>query len=265
MRVLTVNLWARNGPYAIRERLLRDGVNLLAPDLLALQEVDSGPGDINQAIELFAELGYAVDYERQDGENKATPGIAIAATLPIIERQLIELPHGGAALAVRVNSVSGPLWFCCAKPMPWLPGHEAAREDEVVALDAELTKLALHDAIPPILAGDFDATPDSASMRFLAGLQSLNGRSTFWWDAWQAAGDASPGYTWSSNNPYTAPYPAKHFGRAVHHRRIDYILIGSPFRWVHPVAISSCQITLTNLGSDAASDHYGVFADLALD
>jgi len=264
MRVMTLNLWAREGPYSTRERLLRQGVGLLAPDVLALQEVDAGPGDGNQAEELLGPLGYTVAYERREGEYRADPGIAVASRHPITGRQLIELPNGGAVLAARLGAGGEAWWFCCAKPVPFEPGREGEREVEALALDAALADLAAGDRIPPILAGDFDATPDAASMRFLTGLQSLQGRSTLWWDAWTVAGDGSPGHTWSSDNPYVAPFAAAVFAQPVHHRRIDYILVGSPFRWRPRVVVRSCKVVLTEVGGAAPSDHYGVMADLEL-
>jgi endonuclease/exonuclease/phosphatase family metal-dependent hydrolase len=264
MRVLTLNLWARSGPYAVRQPLLRQGIALLAPDLLALQEVDFGPGTGNQAEDLLAPLGYDIAYERRIGENVADPGIAVASRHPIVGRQLIELPHGGAGVAARIQTSDGPFWFCSAVPMPGWPGFEGQREDEAVALDAAVADLAEGDELPPILAGDFDATPESASIRFLTGQQSLKGRSTVWYDAWAVAGDGSPGYTWSSDNPYVAPFAAAVFAQPVHHRRIDYLFIGSPFRWRPRVVVRSCQVVLTGGSQAAPSDHYGVMADLDL-
>ena len=82
-------------------------------------------------------------------------------------------------------------------------------------------------------------------MRFLTGMQSLQGRSALWWDAWTAAGNQAPGATWSSDNPYVALFAAAIFGQPIHHRRIDYILIGSPFRWQPRVVVRSCQVVLT--------------------
>jgi len=75
---------------------------------------------------------------------------------------------------------------------------EAARERQVVAL----TDLdARHrNALPTIIAGDLNATPQAASMRYLTGLQSLGGRSVCYHDAWAVAGDG-PGYTWTVDNP----------------------------------------------------------------
>jgi endonuclease/exonuclease/phosphatase family metal-dependent hydrolase len=265
MRVLTLNIWARSGPYAIREGLLRRLFGDLAPDLIALQEVDAGPGESNQAEELLEPLGYQVAYERREGENRADPGIAVASRHPIRGQRLIELPHGGAAVAARIDSGGDPFWFCSAVPMPIWPHQEGGREDEVVALDAALTELAAGDALPPILAGDFDATPDAASVRFLTGLQSLQGRSTAWTDAFAVAGNGTPGWTWTSKNPYAAPFAAAVFAQPIHHRRIDYVFIGSPFRWRPRVVVRSCRVALTGTPEAAPSDHYGVLAELDFD
>jgi endonuclease/exonuclease/phosphatase family protein len=94
VRILQLNVWARSGPYATRAGLLRAEVARLTPDLIALQEVDDGPGDGNQAEELFGPLGYTVEYERRDGEYRADPGIAVASRLPLTGRHILELPHG---------------------------------------------------------------------------------------------------------------------------------------------------------------------------
>ena len=265
LRVLTVNIWARNGPYAVRQELLRREIGALAPDLIALQEVDAGPDGSNQAAELLAPLGYTVAYERREGENRADPGIAVASRQPILEQRLIELPHGGAAVAARIDAGGDRFWFCSAVPMPIWPHQEGGREDEAVALDAALTELADGDGLPPILAGDFDATPESASIRFLSGLQSLQGRSTHWADAFALAGNGTPGHTWTSKNPYAAPFAAAVFAQPVHGRRIDYVFVGSPFRWRPRIVVRSCRIALTGTPDAAPSDHYGVLAELEID
>ena len=265
VRVLTLNIWARSGPYKVRADLLRSEVERLAPDLIALQEVEDGPGESNQAEELFGPLGYEVGYEPREGPNRADPGIAVASRHPIVDRRLIELPHGGAAVAGRIEVAGEMFWFCSAVPMGGWPHQEAMREDEVVVLDQTLSELADGDDIPPILAGDFDATPDAASIRFLSGRQSLQGRSTGWRDAWTVAGDGSAGHTWSSDNPYVAPFAEAVFSEPVHHRRIDYVFVGSPFVWRPRVVIRSCQVALKGTADAAPSDHWGVLADLDLD
>jgi hypothetical protein len=58
---------------------------------VALQEVELGPGESNQAEELLGALGYQLCFERRDGEYVGDPGIAITSRLPILDSRLIEL------------------------------------------------------------------------------------------------------------------------------------------------------------------------------
>ncbi len=266
MRVLQLNMWARYGPYADREPRLRQLFAELMPDLIALQEVEVG-GDgthaPNQAAELLRPLGYSVAYTPHPGGKH--PGIAIASRLPLGEPHVAELGHEGVAIAAPVRIGSDNLWFCSAVPLSWLPGREGEREDECVTLDRWLCELAADETLPPVLAGDFDATPDAASIRFLMGQQSLQSRSTFWADAFSLAGDGSPGYTWTTESPYVQPFAEAVFGQPVHHRRIDYVFVGSPIRWKPRVIIRSARVVGRYEGGGAPSDHYGVVADLEVD
>src|SRR5262249_6623629 len=63
LRVLTLNIWNRQGPWEQRVRLIRDGLVALAPDVVSLQEVmrhDALAAD--QAHEIAAGLGYHVAF-----------------------------------------------------------------------------------------------------------------------------------------------------------------------------------------------------------
>lgn len=135
----------------------------------------------------------------------------------------------------------------------------------MVELDRWLTELAAEDSIPPVLAGDFDATPDSSSIRFLTGLQGLNGHNTFWADAFAHGGDGSPGYTFTSDSPYVQPFMEAVFAQPIHYRRIDYVFVGSPIRWKPRLIVTSAQVVGQYVDGGAPSDHYGVLADLELD
>jgi endonuclease/exonuclease/phosphatase family metal-dependent hydrolase len=263
MLVLQLNIWARYGPYADRAPRLRRLFEDLRPDLVAMQEVDSAGDGSNQATELLGDLGYAVAYTPHPGNRH--PGIAVASRGGIAESQVKELGHDGVAIAARIPAGDEGFWFCSAVPLSWLPGFEGEREDECVVLDEWLGELASEDAIPPILAGDFDATPDAASIRFLTGLQSLQGRSTYWADAFALGGDGSPGHTWSTVSPYVQPFAEAVFGEPDHHRRIDYVFVGSPIRWKPRLVIRSATVVGQYEGGAAPSDHYGVLADIELD
>jgi endonuclease/exonuclease/phosphatase family metal-dependent hydrolase len=264
MRVLQLNIWNRAGPYTKRAALLQREIRSLAPDVITLQEVDGTHSDRNQAAELFEPLGYGVRFDPRPGRNDFEWGMAIAARHPLGELTVNELPHGGVAIATQVTIGDQQLTVCSACPLGWWQTQEVQREEECVALDAWLTDLAADEELPPVIGGDFDATPDAASIRFLTGLQSLGGRSTHWIDAFATAGDGSPGDTWSSNNPFMAPSATTTFAQPEHHRRIDYIFVGSPFKWRGRIMIKSASVVLKETDDIAPSDHYGVLADLEL-
>src|ERR671925_792379 len=117
----------------------------------------------------------------------------------------------------------------------WRLDAESARERQVVAL----TDLdARHrGALPTIIAGDFNAMPDAASIRYLTGLQSIGGRSVHYHDAWAVAGEG-PGHTWTVDNPNARSVIDQIVRQPAHRRRVDYVFVGS---WhAHPHA--HCRI-----------------------
>lgn len=265
MRVLQLNIWARYGPYRQREPRLRALFEELLPDLIAMEEVDTSTDHESQAHELLDGLGYEVAYEHREPEQGAGPGLAVASRHPVLDRRIHELGRDGVALAIRIGPEERAFWFCGAVTMAWTPGHEGDREEKVVQLDEWLCELAADDEIPPVLAGDFDATPDTSSIRFLTGLQSLHGRSTFWADAFAHGGDGSPGYTFTSESPYVQPFMEAVFAQPVHNRRIDYVFVGSPIRWKPRLIVTSARVVGQYADGAAPSDHYGVLAELELD
>ena len=117
--------------------------------------------------------------------------------------------------------------------------------------------------LPTIIAGDFSAAPDAASVRFLSGLQSLAGHSVYYHDAWSVAG-VGPGHTWTADNPNAKTVIDQIVRQPGHRRRVDYVFVGS---WpAHPQAC--CAIRVATLAFDQpsegiwVSDHFGVVVDL---
>lgn len=78
----------------------------------------------------------------------------------------------------------------------------ASHERQVAALAAFARGAHERGSFPPLLAGDFNAEPDSDEIRYLTGLHSLGGRSEYWNECWRVAGRASDGITWSNRNAY---------------------------------------------------------------
>lgn len=170
-----------------------------------------------------------------------------------------DVPWCSLAVTVRLPG-EGDLLFITAATS-WRLAAESARERQVVALtdlDARHRR-----ALPTIIAGDFNATPDAASIRYIRGLQSLGGRSVKYHDAWEVAGEGH-GHTWSVDNPNAKSEIGMIVRQPHHRRRVDYVFVGS---WdAHPKAV--CEVRAAALAFDQPadgiwlSDHFGVVADL---
>jgi endonuclease/exonuclease/phosphatase family metal-dependent hydrolase len=74
-------------------------------------------------------------------------------------------------------------------------------------------------------------------------------------DAWEVAGDRSPGHTWSNANP--------HARRDLEpDRRIDYVLVGWPKQGGAGQVVDCRVVGADPVGGVVPSDHYAVVADL---
>jgi endonuclease/exonuclease/phosphatase family metal-dependent hydrolase len=265
LRVVTVNVQNTEG----RPALVTDALRRLAPDLVAFQEV----ADADQLAALLAGTGLhgthqadVLDYTPPYADRYG--GVALATRAPhrvvetVDQRQTDAPDVPWVTLAATVGTELGELLFI-PTTLSWRLDAEAARERQALAL-ADLD--ARHRrALPTVIAGDLNADPDAACIRFLTGKQSLAGRSVHYHDAWAVAGDG-PGHTWDYANPAAAAEIDAVVRQPGHRRRLDYVLVGS---WhAHPNAraeVRSARLILTEAQDGAwASDHYGVCADLAV-
>ena len=245
--VLTLNVWNREGPWPKRLSLIRSWTKRLRPDLIGFQEVV----DADHTEELLSDLGF---YSEWMGTNS---GIAIAARWPIHDRQELWLPgdgdsKGGPALRAKVESPYGTIPLTCATTWFYMAHHGCKRERQMRALN-EFARGRDKNDFPAILVGDFNADPESAEIRYLKGLQSLEGGSAYWCDAWDQAGDGDKGATWSKSNDFAAwaPWP---------NRRIDYIFVAQP-RLDRAGTIEQCSVVCNGRVDGVwPSDHFGVLA-----
>ena len=270
LRVLAINVWNLAGDPR-RTGLLNSAIRRIAPDLVAFEEVVQTP-ERNQLEELLHGTGLHGTHQL-DVVASAPPwierygGSAVATRRPhraaeVIDPRLpdaMDVPWATMAVTVPIPD-EGELLFISASTS-WRLEAESARERQAVAL-AELD--ARHRGpLPTIIAGDFNATPDAASIRYLTGRQSLGGRSVHYHDAWEVAGEG-PGFTWNIDNPNGRSEMDAIIRQPNHRRRIDYVFIGSWY--AHPKA--HCYIKSAALAFDQpidgvwVSDHYGVSVDL---
>jgi endonuclease/exonuclease/phosphatase family metal-dependent hydrolase len=272
LRVLTINVQHDQGDPRRTARLNAE-IQRLAPDLVALQEV-CYPGEWDQLAELVAGTGLAYTthqaavLDRQPPRADRYGGAAVATRWP--HRVVEVLDHPGTpdaswwTLAIAVNLPSAGKQLMIVPTTEWELDAEEARERQ--ALEVTDLDRRHRTALPTIIAGDLNAGPEASSIRYLSGLQSLNGHSVRYHDAWTVAGQG-PGHTWTVDNPVAAVEIDALVGQPGHRRRIDYVFVGSAH--AHPQAVTRV-LAADLVGTQPVdgvwlSDHYGVVADLEVD
>ena len=261
LRILTLNIWNVSGGWRDRREAVLDVLREESPDVVCLQEViDNERG--NQAAWLADSLGgwhWTYDGEPSQAGGGARFGNAVLSRRPIDATTSLRLPYvedPADIQRVAVHARTGGVDVVCTH-LSWQLEDGALRERQAVALAdfaAEVTDLA--STTGPVIAGDLNAEPESNEVRYLTGLASIDGRSTFHWDAWRTAGAGGPGITWSDDNPHAAAENEPN-------RRIDYVLsrlrgttgMGKPLE---------CRVVGDSPRAGVwPSDHFGVVAVLA--
>lgn len=263
LTVLTLNLWNRSHPWDARAALIRAGIEALAPDIIGMQEVMSD-GTHTLAHEVAASLGYHVAYgEAKPLGGGISFGNAALSRWPVAVRDVVPLPGSGtdeqrSVLFSEVTTPAGALPFLVTH-LAWRMHHGFVREAQVEAIAAaiETREPMREDRLPLVLVGDLNARPDATELRFLKGLHALGGRSVHLLDAFELGGEG-PGYTFDgSRNPFAAPMNEPP-------RRIDYVLLRGPDEW-HRGRVHAARVVLDEVVDGvAASDHFGVLAELEL-
>jgi endonuclease/exonuclease/phosphatase family metal-dependent hydrolase len=277
LRVATINVWNKSGPWLSRLSLIRKELERLSPEVVGLQEVlrfrPDGAGDAplttsnDQATEIADGLGFHLAYSvASDYGNGLKFGNAVFSRHPIVEEQSFQLP------GLESGESRSLLYALCDTPhgrlpvfvthLNWKFHHGAVRQRQVAFIAERIAELAPIDGplLPPVLLGDFNAAPDSDEIRYLTGLCAQAGKTVYFADAWLFAGEG-PGYTYDRANDYAvkAREPS---------RRIDYIFVRGPDRQFRGEPMHA-EVAFNEALRTAAepvwpSDHFGVVADLAI-
>ena len=260
LRVLTLNIWNLGGDWRARRQailaVIRDG----EADVVCLQEVVEAH-DKNQAEWLARELGdWSWTWAGEPGYGLADMrfGNAVLARSPITASGSAPLPHvpdereiQRLVVHARVDGVD-----VFSTHLAWQLHDAALRERQVLALTAFVSARTDPDAeVGPVVAGDFNAEPDSSAIRYLSGLAPLDGSSTYLQDAWRLAGDGGPGLTWSNDNPHAAL-------DAEPERRLDYVFSGFHGRSGLGRPLECRVVADKPVDGTWPTDHYGVLAVL---
>ncbi len=264
MRLVTWNLWWRLGDWRARLELIAETLCALQPDVVCLQEVWKDSQD-NQAALLAKQLDMMFAFAPERVESGVHQGIALLSRWPLtdVAHQVLPSPREAKDHNVVLRSVAqgprGPLLIATTHLVPY-PHRSAAREQQVRALiefAAETPKNLIDPFGRTLIAGDFNAPPDSDEIRLLTGRREPHTPGWVFVDAWEAAGDGSPGYTVTKNNPNSAPLLLPNL-------RWDYIFARWPFERPggvgHPLRAE--VVAMTPRDGVVASDHNPVLADL---
>jgi len=274
LRIATLNIWNKSGPWPERCQAIRSGIRRLAPDVLGLQEVlrltrDGVPvitPEQDQATELATGLGYEIAYgAAMHYGGGLLFGNALLSRHPIVEQKVVPLPAKDASearsvLYALVETPAG-LLPTFVTHLNWKLHHGSVRLSQVRFLVDTIFELAPIDEarLPPVLMGDFNAEPGSDEIRYLTGLATVEGKSVYFADAWVYAGEG-PGYTFDRKNRFAA---------LAHEppRRIDYIFVRGPDRRLRGEPLETrLAFAETEPGSDVwPSDHFGLVSDIAAD
>jgi len=274
IRLATWNLWWRFGDWSDRLNRISEVLSVLDADVIGLQEIWQDATD-NQAAILARELGlywvWAPHSSSQRWRHRlgdaATGdeqiGVAVLSRWPIIMTSTNQLPigygpdEGRVALATRIATPVGELSFTTTQ-LASDPAGSATRIDQIEALARHVATydVGREHALPPVVCGDFNASPEADEMRLIEGHLTapvISGQLLV--NAWRYHPLPIPP-TWNPANPFVAMTrePAA---------TIDHILVGRPPRhdrgWIERVGVFAEGPT----GSGWASDHAGVWVDIA--
>lgn len=257
VRVAVWNVWGRYGDWAARQAGIEGVLAGAGPDVVGLVESWAAP-DGRQVDLVGTRLGF--DHRVFEGDREEadgwTSGVGIVSRWPIARHERRGLPgdggdgHGDALLTV-VDGPRGPIDVVVVA-LDYPLGAGGLRQQQVRQL-AGFVAEAGSRRHPLVLCGDFNAGPDADELRMLTGQAPTAAPGLVFYDAWDIAGDGTPGHTWSNRNPLAAValWPD---------RRIDHVLSAWPRAHGvgHPTACA-----LLGVGHEPAlSDHHGVVADL---
>jgi endonuclease/exonuclease/phosphatase family metal-dependent hydrolase len=260
LRIVTLNLWNGQRGAERRMEVMLPQLCALQPHVVTLQEVLESPRGLMQGRRIAEALDGKYRFGCVDAESRDGPiGNAIVSRLPLSGESQLSLPgppgDRRGALRCELTTPQGRVPVITTH-LSWELDAPHIREQQVLALDQFAR--ANPGEIPALLTGDFNCTPDALVHQFLTGRASLAGRGTYWRDAFNRRHPHSDGFTWSARNPYA--------GRSVERdRRVDYIFVG-PMRDEGPGAVLHSRVVLDLPGADDVypSDHFGVFAEIAL-
>jgi endonuclease/exonuclease/phosphatase family metal-dependent hydrolase len=263
LRIATLNIWNRGGPWEERLFAIRAGVADLMPDVMGLQEVlrpATGDG-FDQAQQIAEGFGYNIAFGAASKTGNIAFGNAVLSKYPILRSQTFELPcleieDSRCLVMAELDAPFGKLFFFVTH-LSWRFDEGHVRQAQVKFIAEQIRALVPAAEFPPVIVGDFNSVPHSDEIRFMTGLCSLGVKSVYFADAFGLVGHGD-GTTFSRRNPFA-------FDLREPDRRIDYIFVrgADPRGRGEPIDSTVCFDRPVN--GVYPTDHYGVAATLRVD
>jgi endonuclease/exonuclease/phosphatase family metal-dependent hydrolase len=266
VRIATLNVWGRHDPWPARRSILIEGFRELQPDVVGLQEAITLDGYEQIADLLGPNYNLVHQTKGLIGDGNGN-GIGIASRWPVGEVREVNLhltprtadfPCATLIAEIFAPDPVGPFLFVNHFPN-WQLNFEYEREIQTVAAARVVEELAEARRCHVVLAGDLDADPNAATIRFWTGRQSLDRVSVCYRDAWESAHPNELGHTFTPEAPYVrGAAPDWPF------RRIDYIFVRCD-RSGPTLNIAACSRIFDEPRNGVwGSDHFGLVADLTV-
>lgn len=261
LRVATWNLWWRFGddPDA-RLAAIEATLRAVDADVVCLQEVWGRDGGIDQARTLADGLGLAAVRHVERFHRGWSFGTAILSRLPVVESGREQLPDLTGESGFRELTwavLDGPhgRWPIITTHLAHRFDESAVRRVQVEHVMRRVAAMRGGESDPPVVvAGDFNAVPDSDEVRALTGLAPPPVEGLVMNDCWPIVSN-EPGHTWDPVVPYLADsqWPR---------RRLDYVFVS----WPRPRRLGTPRSGRL-FGAEPVdgvwpSDHLGVVIDL---
>lgn len=279
-RVGSLNIWFDVDTWPRRLEVLSSQIAAAELDVLCLQEAVVFSDGSSMAASLARRLGRGWSVAASDawypvGSHKA--GLAVLSRLALAEDPvMVALPGLDMSgtqrrmMVTHFESEEGFPLVVANTHLAWGAQLESLRAQQVFSIDRwfsdniPLTEFG-QSVVPAVLCGDFNSEPHADSLRFLRGEAVFGKASTFWVDAWLDQNPKEPGFTSSPANAWASEHAAR-YGVVPPRRRVDFVFSrgfvhGRPGR---PLRASLFCDHADPRSGLFASDHFGVYADIAL-
>ena len=260
LKIVTINILTDLSRWAQRRSLLLQGLAVLSPDLIAMQEVKLPQ---NPARWLADQLGYPhILLSPKMRYSASREALAILSRLPFKEESVLDL-GGQDRIAQRVGlDLGNSTIYIANSHLYWQPGESPARLQQVERLQNWL--LGFSGNPPGIVCGDFNGTPETHAIqlmrqRYLSAYTAIHGKE--------------PDYTCPTplpRSPWSVTRTFLGFFLLIRPQHINLSWRGTlDYVFVDPrLAVTQCQVVLDQASPENPriypSDHFGLFTEIEI-